>query len=69
MLISSTSGESATVNLFWDCTWYVVACHDGQEHKHVLLAVQALAFVSIHLIQSETTQHAKLKLAGEKKKV
>lgn len=39
------------------------------EHNLGLLAAKAFSFVSIHLIQSETTQHAKLKLAEEKKGV
>lgn len=38
----------------------------GPEHNHGLLAALAFSFVSFHLIQSETTQHAKLKLAGKK---
>lgn len=45
---------------------YGEACCEGHEHNHGLLAAQAFSFVSIHLIQSETTQHAKLKLAGKK---
>lgn len=41
----------------------------GHEHNHGLLAAWAFSFVSFCLIQSETTQHAKLKLAGKKKGV
>lgn len=68
MLILSTSGENATVNLFSDSIpgpWRSLS-RGGHGHNHGLLAAQAFPFVSIHLIQSETTQHAKLKLAGKK---
>lgn len=67
-LILSTSGEKATVNLLSDSvpgTWRSLS-REGHGHNHGLLAAQTFPFVSIHLIQSEATQHAKLKLAGKK---
>lgn len=67
-LIPSTSGENATVNPFSDSVpgiWKKPVAR-GREHNHGLLAALAFSFVSFHLIQSETTQHAKLKLAGKK---
>lgn len=68
MLILPASGENATENLFSDSipgTWRSLS-RGELGYNRVLLVAQAFLFVSIHLIQSETTQHAKLKLAGEK---
>lgn len=66
-LIPSTSGENATVNLFSDGVpgMWKKPVERGRGHNHGLLAALAFSFVSFHLIQSETTQHAKLKLAGK----
>lgn len=68
LLILSTSGENATVNLFSDSNPGTRRSLSRGERgcNRGLLAAQAFPFVSIHLIQSETTQHAKLKLAGKK---
>lgn len=69
ILILSTSGKNATVNLFSDGVpgmWRSQSRRGHDEHNHGLLAARAFSFVSFHLIQSETTQHAKLKLAGKK---
>lgn len=38
----------------------------SEERSRGSSVAQPFSFVSIHLIQSETTQHAKLKLAGKK---
>lgn len=68
MLILSTSGENATVNVFSDSipgTWRSLS-RGGHGYNRGSLATQAFPFVSIHLIRSETTQHAKPKLAGKK---
>lgn len=50
---------------FWDVsTWY-----PGSTIQNAVLAYQLRGLSPFHLIQSETTQHAKLQLAREARKV
>lgn len=68
MLIFVNKGRKChSESVLRECTWYAAKpVERGREHNPGLLVAQAFSFVSIHLIQSETTQHAKLKLAGKK---
>jgi hypothetical protein len=57
--------ECFLVAFTWHLEWPV---ERDQGYNLSLLSAEAFFFVSILLIQSETTQHAKLKLAGQKKR-